>query len=44
VGAALPARAVVAVAQLPKDVGIEVEAVAMKGGKGAGDLFGDDDF
>lgn len=44
VGAALPARAVVQVAALPKDVGIEVDAVAVKQGQAADDLFSDDDF
>jgi 2-iminobutanoate/2-iminopropanoate deaminase len=41
VGAGLPARVVVAVAGLPKGVGIEVDAVAVKSGGGADDLFSD---
>jgi len=40
VGGALPARAVVEVSGLPKGVGIEVEAIAMKKGAAADDLFG----
>jgi 2-iminobutanoate/2-iminopropanoate deaminase len=39
VGAGLPARAVVGVAALPKGVGIEVEALAVKAGGDAGDVF-----
>lgn len=44
VGQSLPARAVVQVAALPKDVGIEVEAVAVKKGAAADDVFTDADF
>ena len=44
VGAALPARAVVQVAGLPKGVGIEVEGIAMKKAPAADDVFADDDF
>ena len=43
VGASLPARAVVQVAALPKDVGIEVEAVCVKKAD-ADALFSDGDF
>lgn len=39
VGGALPARAVVEVSGLPKGVGVEVEAIAMKKGQSAEDLF-----
>ena len=43
VGAMLPARAVVGVVGLPKDVNIEIEAVAVKKGQSAMDeLFGDE--
>jgi 2-iminobutanoate/2-iminopropanoate deaminase len=43
VGAMLPARAVVGVASLPKEVNIEIEAVAVKKGQSAMDeLFGDE--
>lgn len=42
VGQSLPARAVVQVAALPKDAGIEIEATAVKSGGGADDIFGDD--
>lgn len=41
VGGALPARALVEVAGLPKGVGIEVECIAMKKGKSPDELFGD---
>jgi len=44
VGAGLPARAVVEVAALPKGVGIEVDAVAIKAGAEQNDLFSDSDF
>ncbi len=44
VGAALPARAVVQVAALPKDVGIEVTAIVVKQAAGSDDLFSEDDF
>ena len=44
VGGALPARAAVEVAGLPKGVGIEVECIAMKKGKSPDELFGDDPF
>jgi 2-iminobutanoate/2-iminopropanoate deaminase len=44
VGESLPTRAVVAVAGLPKDVGIEVTAVAVKKGASAEDMFADSDF
>ncbi len=44
VGQTLPARAVVQVAALPKEVGIEVDCVAMKKGAGADELFSDADF
>ena len=39
VGQMLPARAVVQVAALPKEVGIEVECVAVKRGMSADELF-----
>ena len=39
VGQSLPARAVVQVAALPKDVAIEVDAVAVKRGQSAQDMF-----
>jgi len=41
VGGSLPARAVVEVSGLPKGVGVEVEAIAMKKGASSDDLFGD---
>ena len=44
VGAALPARAVVGVAGLPKGVSIEVEAIAIKQAQAADEMFTDDDF
>lgn len=44
VGQALPARAVVQVAALPKDVGIEIECIAMKAGRTSDDVFTDADF
>ncbi|MBI3178193.1 MAG: hypothetical protein HYZ27_00945 [Deltaproteobacteria bacterium] len=44
VGQMLPARAVVQVAALPKEVGIEVEATAVKKAAAADELFQDDDF
>ena len=44
VGQMLPARAVVQVAGLPKGVGIEVEAIAVKKSGGADEVFKDDDF
>ena len=40
----LPARAVVQVSGLPKDVGIEVDAIAVKKGKDDDDIFSDSDF
>ena len=43
VGQSLPARAVVEVARLPKDVGIEIEAVAVKKAS-LEDALSDDDF
>jgi 2-iminobutanoate/2-iminopropanoate deaminase len=44
VGAMLPARAVVGVAALPKEVNVEIEAIAIKKGQSAMDeLFGDED-
>ncbi len=43
VGAMLPARAVVGVASLPKDVNVEIDAVAIKKGQSAMDeLFGEE--
>jgi 2-iminobutanoate/2-iminopropanoate deaminase len=39
VGQTLPARAVVQVAALPKEVGIEVQCIAVKKGGGVDDLF-----
>ena len=44
VGGALPARAAVEVAGLPKGVGIEVECIAMKKGQSPDELFGDGAF
>ena len=44
VGAGVPARAVVQVAGLPKGVGIEVDAIAIKKGSAVDDAFSDDDF
>jgi 2-iminobutanoate/2-iminopropanoate deaminase len=44
VGGALPARAVVEVSGLPKGVGVEVEAIAMKKGQSADDLFAEPGF
>ncbi len=44
VGQSVPARAVVAVVGLPKDVGVEIEAIAMKAGGASDDVFTDDDF
>ena len=44
VGGSLPARAVVEVSGLPKGVGVEVEAIAMKKGQSADDLFGEPGF
>ena len=44
VGGALPARAAVEVAGLPKGVGIEVECIAMKKGQSPDELFGDGSF
>ena len=44
VGQMLPARAVVQVAALPKEVGVEVEAIAVKRGLSDGELFKDQDF
>lgn len=41
VGQMLPARAVVAVAGLPKEVSVEIEAIAMKKAAVVEDLFGD---
>jgi 2-iminobutanoate/2-iminopropanoate deaminase len=43
VGQTLPARALVQVAALPKEVGIEVECIAVKKG-GSAELFTDADF
>jgi 2-iminobutanoate/2-iminopropanoate deaminase len=42
VGGTYPARAVVEVSALPKEVGVEVEAIAVKKGAAPEDLFGDD--
>jgi len=44
VGQSLPARAVVQVAALPKEVGVEVEAIAIKRGVSADEMFDDTDF
>ena len=44
VGMNLPARAVVQVSALPKDVDIEIDAVAIKKGVAADDMFRDMDF
>lgn len=44
VGGALPSRAAVEVAGLPKGVGIEVECIAMKKGQSPDELFGDGSF
>ena len=44
VGGSLPARAVVEVSGLPKGVGVEVEAIAMKKGQSTDDLFGEPGF
>lgn len=44
VGQTLPARAVIQVAALPKEVGIEVEGIAVKAGTGSDDLFSDADL
>ena len=44
VGGSLPARAVVEVSGLPKGVGVEVEAIAMKKGQSADDLFAEPGF
>lgn len=44
VGQTLPARAVVQVSGLPKDVDIEVEAIAVKKGLSTDDMFQDEDF
>ena len=44
VGQTLPARAVVQVSGLPKGVDIEVEAIAVKKGMAADEMFQDDDF
>ena len=44
VGGSLPARAVVEVSGLPKGVGVEVEASAMKKGQRAAALFGEPGF
>ncbi len=44
VGQMLPARAVVQVAALPKEVGIEVEATAVKKAAAPDELFEDEDF
>jgi len=44
VGQNLPARAVLQVSALPKEVGVEVEAIAMKLGTGADGIFKDEDF
>jgi len=44
VGHVFPARAVVQVSGLPKDVGVEVEAIAMKKGASPDEMFADDDF
>ena len=44
VGANLPARAVVQVTALPKNVDIEIEALAIKQGTGEDDIFDDVDF
>jgi 2-iminobutanoate/2-iminopropanoate deaminase len=44
VGQNLPARAVVQVAALPKEVGIEIEAIAVKRGAGVDEAFKDEDF
>ena len=40
----LPARAVVEVSGLPKEVDIEVEAIAIKKGSAQEDMFRDMDF
>jgi 2-iminobutanoate/2-iminopropanoate deaminase len=42
VGQSLPARAVVQVAGLPQQAGIEVEAIAIKKGASVDEMFGDD--
>ncbi len=44
VGQTLPARAVVQVSGLPKDVDIEVDAIAVKKGLTPDEMFQDDDF
>jgi 2-iminobutanoate/2-iminopropanoate deaminase len=44
VGQTLPARAAVQVAALPKGVGIEVEAIAVKKGTSPDEIFKDEDF
>ena len=44
VGGSLPARAVVEVSGLPKGVGVEVEAIAMKKGQSTDALFGEPGF
>ncbi|MBI5509702.1 MAG: deaminase [Deltaproteobacteria bacterium] len=44
VGQMLPARAVVQVSGLPKGVGVEVEAIAIKKAAAADELFKDEDF
>ncbi len=44
VGGSLPARAVVEVSGLPKGVGVEVEAIAMKKGQSTDDLFAEPGF
>lgn len=41
-GQMLPARAVVQVAALPKEVGVEIECVAVRKAASAEDLFGDE--
>jgi 2-iminobutanoate/2-iminopropanoate deaminase len=44
VGQMLPARAVVQVAALPKEVGVEVDAIAVRKAASAEELFADSDF
>ncbi len=44
VGQMLPARAAVQVSALPKGVDVEVEAIAVKRGVSADDMFKDDDL